>query len=57
MRKIYCDFCKEEITAIYHEVRVDNIKYEVCEKCNIKFIEKLTELTNDKSYAKLENKI
>lgn len=30
MRKIYCDFCKEEIRVLYHEIEVDNLKYEVC---------------------------
>ncbi len=40
MRKIYCDFCKEEIRVIYHEIEVDNLKYEVCDKCYMKFIDK-----------------
>ncbi len=53
MRKLYCDFCKNEITTIYHEIDVDNINFEICEECHTKFVDKL--LSNVKR-ATIENK-
>ena len=57
MKRIYCDICKGEITTIYHEIGVDNSKYEVCEKCHIKLTHKLKELSNNERYIKLGSRI
>ena len=47
MRKIYCDFCREEITTVYHEINVDNLNFEVCNECHTRFIDKLRRLLSD----------
>lgn len=47
MRKVYCDFCGDEITTIYHKIVVDSMDFEVCEECNTRFHDKFRRLLND----------
>jgi len=44
MRKVYCDFCKNEIKEIYHEINIDNKSLEVCDECYLKCIQSIKKL-------------